>query len=300
MKKICLIVLITFVVILTLMTIVPAQTQQENLNQYISDLQSNPNDHALKEKIIKHVQLMRPAPAIPEDARKYMVRGKTAFKSAKEVKDFAEAAEEFKKALLAAPWLAEGYYNLGIVQDKAGQYAAAIESLKLYVLASPNAEDTEKVKELIYEIEYRQEKAAKESSPSAIAEKKQNEYDVWLKNLNGAKFDAHDKGISSLKLMGPVRDVFEIQGDEVVERDMLIRFDDQETASLNPYVRPGEWHEIGRAKIINGQFTMHIVFGRQWYNLACTINRDGNKVSCAVNDSYNQRFGADYYRSMEP
>jgi len=46
-------------------SIAQAQSPQETLNQYISDLQKNPTDYALREKIIKHVQTMKPAPAIP-------------------------------------------------------------------------------------------------------------------------------------------------------------------------------------------------------------------------------------------
>ena len=165
-----------------------AQTPQQALARYISDLQKSPNDYALRERIIKHVQTMKPAPAVPEEARRYLVRGKAAFKGTREVKDFNEAAEEFKKALLYAPWLAEGYYNLGIIQDKAGLYADAMQNLKFYLMAAPNAPDTEKVKDLIYEIEYRQEKASKESNPAAIAAKKQNEYEDWLRKIDGRRY----------------------------------------------------------------------------------------------------------------
>ena len=181
-----------FILVLALLAIpvftVHAATPQETLNQYVSELRNNPNDTTLREKIIRHVQTMKIPPAIQEEAKRYMARGKAAFKAAKEEKDFNEAAEEFKKALLAAPWLAEGYYNLGIVQDKAGQYAAAMDSLKLYIIAAPNAPDEEKVKELIYEIEYRKEKAAKESSPDGIAAKKQNEFENLLKKIDGRRY----------------------------------------------------------------------------------------------------------------
>jgi hypothetical protein len=150
---------------------VPSVNPENALRQYIADLQKNPNDYALREKIIRHVQGMNPAPAAPEEAKRYIARGRAAVKDAKEAKDFNAAAEEFKKALLAAPWLAEGYFNCGIVQDKAGQYAAAMESLKLYVVAAPDAPDVEKVKEMIYEIEYRQEKSLKEAEKNAVEQK---------------------------------------------------------------------------------------------------------------------------------
>ena len=41
---------------------VEAQSPQATLKQYISDLQKNPNDNALREKIIKLVQIIKPAP----------------------------------------------------------------------------------------------------------------------------------------------------------------------------------------------------------------------------------------------
>ena len=165
----------------------PANSSQ-TLNQYIADLQKNPNDYALREKIIKHVQTMKQKPATPEEAERRMARGSAAVKGAQSKQDFLDAAAEFDKASLAAPWLPAVYYNLGITQDKAGKYKEAIQNLKLYLFAAPDAPDAKAVKSLIYEIEYRQEKAAKEASPAAVAAKKQQTYEEWLKSLDGARF----------------------------------------------------------------------------------------------------------------
>lgn len=161
---------------------------QQTLSQYVSTLQSNPNDQMLREKIIRHVQAMKKAPAIPEEAERFMARGTAAVRAAKDVNDFKDAAAEFEKATLAAPWLASAYYNLGISQDKAGMYADAIRSLRLYLLASPDAADAKAVRNLIYEIEYRQEKAARKASPEEVAAKQQNAYGAWLQGLDGARF----------------------------------------------------------------------------------------------------------------
>src|SRR5512145_924056 len=79
---------------------------QQTLSQYISTLQSNPNDQMLREKIIRHVQAMKRAPAIPEDAERYMARGMAAVRTAKDANDFKDAVTEFEKATLTAPWLA--------------------------------------------------------------------------------------------------------------------------------------------------------------------------------------------------
>ena len=165
-----------------------AQSLQQTLNQYVADLQKSPNDYALREKIIKHVQAMKPAPAIPRDAERFMNRGAAAAKSAKDANDFKDAVVEFEKATLAAPWMANAYYNLGVAQDKAGMYSSAIRSLKLYLVAAPNAPDTKNVEKLIDEIEYRQEKVAKEPSRQAAPVSQQTAFEDLLKKINGRRY----------------------------------------------------------------------------------------------------------------
>jgi len=165
-----------------------AQSLQQTLNQYVADLQKSPNDYALREKIIKHVQAMKPAPAIPRDAERFMNRGAAAAKSAKDANDFKDAVVEFEKATLAAPWMANAYYNLGVAQDKAGMYSSAIRSLKLYLVAAPNAPDAKNVEKLIYEIEYRQEKVAKEPSRQAAPVSQQTAFEDLLKKINGRRY----------------------------------------------------------------------------------------------------------------
>lgn len=144
-----------------------AEGPQETLKQFIDELQRNPNDTALRVKIIEHVQAMKPAPAIPDEAKRYMARGMAAVEEAKNEADYKEAISEFEKVVYIAPWLGEGYRNLGIAQDKAGQYDAAKKNLNLYLLTNPA--DTEKVKNLIYKIEFRREKAQKEAVASEEA-----------------------------------------------------------------------------------------------------------------------------------
>jgi tetratricopeptide (TPR) repeat protein len=166
---------------------------------------------------------MTPKPAIPEEAERYMARGAAAVKGAKTEKDFQDAALEFEKASLAAPWLAAAYYNLGITQDKAGKYKEAIQSLKLYLLAAPEASDAKAVKTLVYEIEYRQEKAAKESSPEAVAAKKEKEQQDFLKKINGARYIFHQYDVNEdtdWKLV--------VLGDEIIQNKCFIRSDFQD------------------------------------------------------------------------
>ena len=190
MKKMSAAAFFIFMLLFVLTVSAQAQSPLQTLNQYVADLQKNPNDYALREKIIKHVQTMKQKPAIPEEAERRMARGSAAVKGAQNKQDFLDAAAEFEKASLAAPWLPAVYYNLGITHDKAGKYKEAIQNLKLYLVAAPDAPDAKAVKTLVYEIEYRQEKAAKESSPEAVAKQEKDKSEAFLRNLNGTAFAA--------------------------------------------------------------------------------------------------------------
>jgi len=163
-------------------------TPQQTPQQYVAELQGNPNDDALREKIIKLAREMNPPPAVSDAARKYMDRGIAAMEDAKGIDDFKAASDEFTKATNLAPWLGDAYRNLAIAQDKAGQYDAALKNLRLYLLTAPALPDEDWARSLMNKVEYRREKAARESSPETIAVKQQTEYEAWLKKLDGARF----------------------------------------------------------------------------------------------------------------
>lgn len=140
---------------------------REALTHYVAALQSvsegSADDQRLREAIIKVVQKLSPPPAVPEEARRFSVRGQVAIKEAKNPSDFAEAAKEFGKALRVAPWWTDGYINQGVALEKAGRFNEAARALKFYLLAAPNAPDAQNVKDQIYALEYRQEKGQRET-----------------------------------------------------------------------------------------------------------------------------------------
>jgi len=142
-----------------------AGNQSRALTHYVSALQelwaNGKYSQELNDKIITLSRELDSPPVVPEEAERHMARGSAAVKAAGSPKDFDDAVKEFESALYYAPWVAEIYYNLGVVQDKAGKYEAAIWALNMYLKAKPNSEDARQVKNLIYEIEYRTEEAAK-------------------------------------------------------------------------------------------------------------------------------------------
>ena len=184
---------------------VRAETPQALLNQYISELQKNPSDAALREKIIRHVQTMKPAPAIPEEARRHYVMAKTLSDEAKKVEDFNDSIAEFRGALLVAPWWAEANRDFGLTLEAAQRYDEAITYIKLYTATNPGIERTRAAQDEIYKIEAKKKlagKAAKESSPQAIAAKKQKEHEDWLKKIDGRRYRETRGGPAIIEVRG--------------------------------------------------------------------------------------------------
>jgi len=97
-------------------------------------------------------------PVLPAEARRRMERGKILVKNARNPADMKAAATEMERAVSAAPWWADGYYNLGLVEANVGSYAPAIRHLNFYLAANPSAPEAAAVKNKIYELELRKEK----------------------------------------------------------------------------------------------------------------------------------------------
>jgi hypothetical protein len=117
-------------------------------------------DQRLREKIIKLVTSSKITPVIPEAARRHAVRAQALVK-AKQSAGFAQAVTELSSAMLLAPWWADGYYNLGLMQEGAEDFAGAIRSLRLSLLADPNSRDSGAIQNKIYQLEIFQEEADK-------------------------------------------------------------------------------------------------------------------------------------------
>jgi tetratricopeptide (TPR) repeat protein len=198
-----------------------AQSPREQLRQMAEQLQQNPDDNALRERIIKLALTLKPSPALPTDAERRMARGAAAFKSASSVADYKDAVKEFEQATLASPWYGDAYFNLGLAQDKAGDLDGALRSLKNAGMALPGNKD---VTTLIYQVEYRKEK---ENSPEARAIREKQEEQRFLASLEGARYDC---GGWKTDEDAWKRDI-EISGGKIVATQLL--------TWINPRLTPG-------------------------------------------------------------
>jgi tetratricopeptide (TPR) repeat protein len=149
-------------------TVALAGPNQQAFEQMVSSFRQNPGDDGLREKIIRSALKLTPKPAVPKEAKSFMLRGEAAVETAKTPDDFVVAAAEFQKAVNVAPWFADAYYNLGMVQEKAKQFGQAVKSLRWYLLAAPKASDAEKVENLITKLEFWEEQASSKKSQQAM------------------------------------------------------------------------------------------------------------------------------------
>lgn len=131
------------------------QSDSAYFNRGLAYYKKGQHDRAIAD-FNKAIEL-NPKFAVSEDAEKYSARGKAAFDMAKSDEDYYAAIDEFKKAVDSAPWLAQGYYNLGLAQERAGQIDDAMKNFNLYLLAAPKAKDAQTVKNRIYGLEYKVE-----------------------------------------------------------------------------------------------------------------------------------------------
>jgi tetratricopeptide (TPR) repeat protein len=130
----------------------------------IQQLQANPSDTALRERIIATARELKPAPAIPEAARASFVEGTTIAQSAKDAAGQALAVQRFEEALKIAPWWGDAWYNLAVAQELAGQLGSAQESLRLYILTGPDQAEARKAQDRIYALKAKKDLAATEAA----------------------------------------------------------------------------------------------------------------------------------------
>lgn len=122
---------------------------------YMQAISQGPLSQDMLVRIIGITKVLKPAPAISEDARRQAAYGKAALEMAKDESGYFNAIEEYQKAIRLAPWWVDLYVNTALIMEKAGLYADAVEYLKLYLMAAPKAKDSEQVKAKLYELEYK-------------------------------------------------------------------------------------------------------------------------------------------------
>jgi tetratricopeptide (TPR) repeat protein len=235
------------------------------LQQYVANLQKNPDDNALREKIIKLVQEMTPAPTIPEEAHQHFMMAQTYQKKAKSEVGYKLAIDEYKQVLLLAPWLPEAYNNLGILYEMVGNYDEAASTLKLYLLTNPP--DAQSARDKIIEIE-----ATKKLASAEAAHQKAKEEETKSKaveSLDGARY-TYQSNLGGTLITDMALD---IRGATLIFSSCL-RHKAPVVIADSPI---GVWVEEGRMQIVGRQANFSQP-GRM--PATFTISEDGKSVTC--------------------
>lgn len=125
-------------------------------------------DTGLKNEVLGNIaaltgRLAAP-PAIPDDARRYGIRGETLLQGAKDAAAFRRAATEFAAAVDAAPWWSSAYYNLALAFEGAQNAAGAIQAYKHFLSAEPNAREAPTIRDRMIALEVVAEEQARKNA----------------------------------------------------------------------------------------------------------------------------------------
>ena len=106
----------------------------------------------IAEKTISIALRLSSPPTVPREARRRAYFGQALLRDAKDAGAFDEAAREYIAAIIEAPWWADVYINLGLLEEERGEFQKAIVALRLYLLAAPSAPDVQLVQAKISEL----------------------------------------------------------------------------------------------------------------------------------------------------
>lgn len=167
----------------------------KELRQFADELRGAPHNDQLRERIIKLGAALKPRPEVPEEARRLAIQADTIRKGANNRAEMKAAVEALERALALAPWWGDGYYNLGVVQELAGNLAAADRSLRFYLMGDPNERDARQARDKAYAIAAKEQLLySRVSSGSATPEE-------LLDALDGAVYECPRRDPQVLNLL---------------------------------------------------------------------------------------------------
>jgi ankyrin repeat protein len=147
--------------VLNLLEQAVSKNPQDNLAEYVNNLQQNSYDDATREKAIRLAATLPALPAIPEEARSLFLQASALMKRSSDPGDLGQPIELLRKALTIAPWWANAYYNLSRALELSGQYDDAVKQLNYYLELKPSEADATEARAHIGVIQAEKEAAAR-------------------------------------------------------------------------------------------------------------------------------------------
>jgi tetratricopeptide (TPR) repeat protein len=122
----------------------------------LAEFQSNPQDSALRSRIVELAKSLNPAPAIPQLAQEDFSKAVEQLSAAASPDSFETVAQLFEQVAVQAPWYADAYFNAASAYAKANQYEGARRNLKLYLAALRPGVDTRNGEQLRRDLDRKQ------------------------------------------------------------------------------------------------------------------------------------------------
>lgn len=204
---------VLFFGVLMLGNVACAQSPREELQQMVEQLQTSPNDNALREKIIKLAPTLKPSPAMPDAAITFEGRAQFAFRSAKSEDDFLAAAQEYEKAVAAAPWVLGYYTDLCTIYEKAGKFEDAKRHCGFYLIGLTDPAQMTDVKRRIAGLEFGIEKAEEKRDRKKAEGAAERFVGTWSRSVMGGDRNFHRQWFTlsrdgiGLKMSGQMTEV---------------------------------------------------------------------------------------------
>lgn len=245
-----------------------AQSPREQFQQMVEELKKDPSNIALRTKIIKHAQELKPAPSVPDEAIEYEGRGQFAFKNAKSEADYLAAAKEYEKANDLAPWVPGYYDDLCTIYEKAGKLEDAKFNCECYLTSLYDPSQINDAKRRIAGLKY----GIEQRSPAIIASKELDRDKQIISSLNGTRYvyryyppggDGSYNGFA-----------IDIRGDEVVFGSFGL------CKGCTPEYHPWSEDRNGRVPLNGRQFRKDFISEEDGkpYTESGTISEDGNSI----------------------
>jgi tetratricopeptide (TPR) repeat protein len=150
--------------------VLPAATGEQAFQRALANFQKYPDDAAARLKVIETAQGLPSPPEVPDSVSVLQGKAKYLMQTAKGVQDYQAVLDLYHQALNQAPWDANLYYDQAVVEEKADQYAAAKADFKLYLVASPDADDKSKVLERLGKLDVMQQQQDAATAQAAAAQ----------------------------------------------------------------------------------------------------------------------------------
>ncbi len=145
------------------------EASRNQLTAELADFQGNPEDAALRRRIIELAKRLDPAPEIPQLAQDDFAKAAAQMAAASSADDFDTVAQLFEQVAVQAPWYADAYYDAASAYTKAGKFDAARRNLALYLAAMRPGVDNRNTELLRRDLDRKQDEQFQQAMQSFTA-----------------------------------------------------------------------------------------------------------------------------------